>query len=373
MPPGADEAGPPTPYRPGMHYLGLFDAKDELVAQVADREYESWFGGARIPTSGVAAVTVAAEHRGRGFLSPLFDELAKSARNRGAAISTLFPSASNIYRRFGYEIIAELATVELETADLAAVRPAPGELRARRATAADFDAVREVYSTWAAAQNGPLTRQGPSFPATAEELVSSFTGVTLAVDSAERVHGYAAWWRGPGAGAGAQLEVADLVGTRHEATRLLLRTLGSFAPVAPTTRIHTSIPDALRYLLPTITWRVVTSEPYMLRLLDPASAFGLRRYPRRVEAELVFGITDEFLTDLDGSWRLSVAEGSATCERTEDAPGPVFTGRGLAASYAGSQSTANLRMAGLLSGDDTDDDTWDALLGGRQVHIRDNF
>jgi predicted acetyltransferase len=163
------------------------------------------------------------------------------------------------------------------------------------------------------------------------------------------------------------------VATHEDASRLLLRTLGSFASVAPTTRIRTSSFDWLRYLLPSGRWQVVTARPYMLRLLDPAVAFGLRRYPRLLEADVVFGIADEFLTDLDGSWRLSVAGGSARCERTDDAPGPVFTGRGLAASYAGSQGTANLRMSGLLSGDDADDDTWDALLGGRQVHIRDYF
>lgn len=374
MPPGADAARPPSGYRPGMHYLGLFDPDDgDLVAQLAEREFESWFGGARVPTCGVAAVTVSAEHRSQGFLAPLFTALLENARNRGAAISALFPTAPNVYRRFGFEIIGELVTVDVETADLAAVRPTPGAMRARRASAADFDAVREVYDTWAAAQNGPLTRRGPSFPASAEEFVSSFTGVTLAVDASDRVHGYASWQRGGDVGAGARLEVADLVATRHEASRLLLRTLGSFATVAPITRIRTSIPDSLRYLLPTIRLRVVTGEPYMLRLLDPPAAFGLRRYPRRLQADVVFGIADEFLTDLDGSWRLTVADGSAKCERTDDAPGPVFTGRGLAASYAGSLSSANLRMAGLLFGDDSDDDTWDSLLGGRQVHIRDYF
>jgi predicted acetyltransferase len=197
--------------------------------------------------------------------------------------------------------------------------------------------------------------------------------VTLAVDGADDVHGYASWLRGGASGAEGRLDVVDLVATREDATRLLLRTLGSFASVTPTTSIRTSSFDWLRYVLPTGRWRVMVQQPYMLRLLDPAVAFGLRRYPRLLEAEVVFGIADEFLTDLDGSWRLTVAGGSATCERTDQAPGPVFTGRGLAASYAGSQGTANLRMSGLLSGDDADDDTWDALLGGRQVHIRDYF
>ena len=51
----------------------------------------------------------------------------------------------------------------------------------------------------------------------------------------------------------------------------------------------------------------------------------------------------------------------------------MFTGRGLALAYAGAQSCANLRFTGLLRGPDRDDARWDALLGGRQFHIRNYF
>ena len=215
--------------------------------------------------------------------NPLFDALLKDARERGVAISTLFPTAPRIYRRFGYEVVGQFDTVELATADLAAVR-ATGDLRTRRALPADFDAVRDVYDAWAAAQNGPLTRRGPSFPATAEEMVASFTGVTLAVDGEDRVHGYASWRRGPGYGEHAALRVADLVATREGARAALLRTLGSFASVAPVTRFDTSGDDPVRYLLPSSGWHAVESEPYMLRLLDPGAAFGLRTWPAGLDA-----------------------------------------------------------------------------------------
>ena len=370
-PPDPAAAAARPAYAPGMRAWGTFDG-DRLVARIVDREYDSWFGGARVATSGIAGVTVVAEDRGRGLLDALFDALLKDARERGVAISTLFPTAPRIYRRFGYEVVGQFDTVELATADLAAVR-ATGDLRTRRALPADFDAVRDLYDAWAAAQNGPLTRRGPSFPATAEEMVASFTGVTLAVDGQDRVHGYASWRRGPGYGEHAALRVADLVATREGARAALLRTLGSFASVAPVTRLDTSGDDPVRYLLPSSGWHAVESEPYMLRLLDPGAAFGLRTWPAGLELDVVYELADEYLTDLDGRWRLTVRDGTATCERTDAAAGPRFTGRGLALSYAGTQGCANLRMAGLLSGDDSHDRLWDAALGGRQVHVRDYF
>ena len=85
---------PPTePARidqPGRTWFGAFDG-NVLVGQVIDRAYDSWFGGVLVPTSGIAGVTVAAEHRGQGALTPLFDQVLAYARERGAAISGLFP------------------------------------------------------------------------------------------------------------------------------------------------------------------------------------------------------------------------------------------------------------------------------------------
>jgi len=368
-------SAPPLP-GPGMRPWGVFE-QGQLVAKAVDREYDSWFGGAAVPTCGVSGVTVAAEHRGRGMLRPLLTTLLDGARKRGAAISTLFPTAPQIYRGLGFETVGQFDTVELPTAALAAVRVpgalTTGTLTTRRAATEDFDAIRQVYDAWAAAQNGPLTRRGPSFPATGEDFVAAFTGVTLAVDEQGRVQGYASWRRGQGSGEHSRIRLADLVATQADATRVLARTIGSFASVAPATLLDTSGDDLLRSALPTSDWKVTRSEPYMLRLLDPDRAIGLRHFPAHLAVDLTFALADELLTDLDGSWRLTVRDGRASCVRSHEPPTLRLTGRGLALSYAGTQSAANLRMAGLLDGDDRDDERWDSVFGGRQVHIRDYF
>ncbi len=129
--PSSPPTEPATIDRPGRFYLGAFDG-ETLVARLADRAYDSCFGGVLVPTSGIAGVTVAAEFRGQGGLSPLFLETLRHARDRGALISTLFPTASRIYRKFGYEVIADFVTVALPTTVLAAV-PRPAAVRTRRA------------------------------------------------------------------------------------------------------------------------------------------------------------------------------------------------------------------------------------------------
>ena len=359
-------------HRPGRTFFGAFDG-GRLAARMAWRDYDSWFGGRLVRTAGIASVTVAAEDRGRGLLTPLFDETLSTARAAGATISTLFPSAAGIYRRFGYELIGDYLTVSLPTWALARAGSTT-EVRTRRATAADGPAIRGVYDTWAAAQNGPLSRRGRSFPADDEGLIADFTGVTVAVDGDDTVVGYASWSRGHGYGSDAALGVSDLLALSVDGYRALLASVGTFGSVTPTTKIDTSGADPVRLLLPTSGWEVTSSDPYMLLVLDVPGALAGRDYPPGLTADLTFTVAGHPLPGVAGTYVLAVADRGASCEPTSRAADRVLTTRGLALLYAGVQTCANLRFAGLLTGGDpAEDPIWDGLFAGRPVHIRDYF
>ncbi|TDE88122.1 GNAT family N-acetyltransferase [Occultella glacieicola] len=372
MPTGGLTDPQPTAYPAGMHLWGAFDA-DVLAARVIGREYSSWWDGAAVPTCGIAGVTVAAEYRGRGLLEPLFGPVLRGARERGEVISTLFPSAPGIYRRFGYELIGSAETVEVPTAAAAAVRPGT-HISTRRATEADVPAVRAVYDTWAARQRGPLSRRGISFPRTDAEVIAAFTGVSLALDASGAVVGYVSWTRGPHESD--SLEVEDLLALTADGYRALWRVLGSFSAVIPTIRLETSGADPARLVLPSAAWKQVVTEGYMLRLDDVAGAFAARRSHGSARAR--FAVSGDLLGTMDGVYDLTVDGGAIECRRVAvgpDAPGRVatFTPQGLALAWAGVQSCANLRLAGHLHGPEEVDAVIDHLFGAGQVHIRDHF
>ncbi|MGH8967202.1 MAG: sterol carrier protein domain-containing protein, partial [Actinomycetes bacterium] len=95
-----------------------------------------------------------------------------------------------------------------------------------------------------------------------------------------------------------------------------------------------------------------------------------------VTARVPFAVADPRTPDLEGAWTLEAAGGDVRVVPDDAAiPGdrPTFTSGGLAQSWAGAQSTANLRLAGELVGPAGHDAVWDALWGGRQVHVRDYF
>ncbi len=317
---------------------------------------------------------MAAEARGQGALGPVMTALLHSAKERGAVVSGLFPTAPRIYRRFGYEVVTGLDTVEVPTHVLGLV-PRPTGVSTHRASAADFDAVRAVYDTWAGAQNGPLSRRGVSFTATADEFVAAFTGVTLAVDETGDVCGYASWERGQGFGEDAVIAVSDLLATTGDGYRALLATIGSFASVTHRTSLRASGLDPVRLFLPGTHWRLVRSMPYMVKVLDVPMAVELRRYPPGLTVGLSFRLVGDVLAENNAAYAISIAEGRARCTVDDRAdPDRVLTPHGLALLYAGAQSCANLRFAGHLTGGDAaGDPDFDAAFGGRQAHIRDFY
>jgi predicted acetyltransferase len=361
---GAPARALPEPWpHPGTCPWGAF-VGHELAGVATVRAFRSWFGGDAVPTAGIAAVAVRPEHRGSGLLAPLFAALLADARERGAVVSTLFPTAPAIYRRLGYEIVGELADVEVPVAPLTRI-PAPSGITLRRADPEDerdVAAHRATYERWARTQNGPLTREGAL-----HRPLDGRDTVTLALDGAAVV-GYAAWSRTDGDAAAATVAVHELIGLTAPATAALWRLFGGFASLAGAVRLRTSGADLTRLALAAAPWRPVRQWPYCLRLLDVAGAFRARGVAP-LDVTLPFSVVGD---SLDGTYRLTADGGTATCDPADD-DGPVFTGRGLALAYAGVQSCANLRFAGLLTGPDTDDARWDALLGGRPFHIRNYF
>lgn len=361
-----------VPYPAAGNYgHAAFDG-DELVARLIAREYTSHFAGAQIPTCGIAGVTVKAEYRGRGLLTELFSAACVAARNRGEVISTLFPTAPRIYRKFGYELVGERCTVEIPSSALASIA-VPQGIRVRRATAADFPAIEHVYDTWASGQHGPLTRGGPNFTATADEFIQEFDGVTVAVDSDDQVLGFASWDRGQGYGAAAALQVSDLIALTPAAAQALWSVVGSFASVTGQLRVDTSGDDLARQVLPGLAWRVVKSDPYMLAVIDVAAAFSRRIVTPWIAAALSFSVAGHSVASENGHYLLRVGGGAIDCRR-EGMGGRSFSPQGLALTYAGTQSAGNLRLAGHLTGGSREEDSvWDALFGAHQFHIRDYF
>ena len=185
------------------------------------------------------------------------------------AISTLFRTAPALYRSLGYEQVAELNSGELPATALRGLRVRP-PITVRRATVADGPAIRAVYARVAAAGSCLLTRTGPCFPGTDQEMIDSFDGITLALDPDGVVSGYVSWNRGEGFGPAALLAVTELHALDGAALESLLAVVGSFEAVTFKVRFRTLGTDPIHWMIPGPGWSVSRVEPYLLRVVDLA-------------------------------------------------------------------------------------------------------
>ncbi|MGJ6980911.1 GNAT family N-acetyltransferase [Aestuariimicrobium soli] len=364
--------------RPPTHWHGAFDG-DRQIGRAGVRDISSFWGGVDLPTAGVMSVTTAMEDRGRGVLRPLLTTALARARERGAVVATLFPTANGIYRGFGFELAAELTRVRVPLAELASLR-APEGVTVRRAVEDDVAALENLYRRWASQQNGPIDRVGPLYASKPGKWLKAHTGTSVAEVDGVPV-AYARWNRGSGYGEGAELAVREFVSQSSAGTQALLAMFGTNAAVVPHAVFRTSGDDGLRLVHPAATWQVTERFPYMVKVLNLRAALVPRVWPEGLDCELPFRVVDDVVDTVTGDWKLRLEDGHATVTRIgrlgahSKRLSPVeFTPRGLSLLFAGSQSLWNIVGAGLASGGATNTyPTWSAAFGGRQGHIRDYF
>ncbi|WP_305783327.1 GNAT family N-acetyltransferase [Symbioplanes lichenis] len=357
---------------PGRRQHGVFDPHGRLVAKALDRDQAHWFGGRLVPAAGIAGVATAPDQRGHGHGRRVLTHLLADARDRGAAISTLFDTTPAPYRALGWEEIGALTYFRAATRTLAAVRPDP-TTTLRPATEADLPAVHDLYHRIARDSTGMMDRTGPTFDTDPAKQLADHHGYTVATDATGTLTGYATWDRGPGYDATGTLTVDDLTGLTAAATRTLLAMLGTWASVAPTTLLRLGPADPAWSLIARADAHPHTSQPWMLRIIDAPAAIAARGWPAHLTAELDLDLVDDVCAWHHGPHRLTLTAGTARLD-----PGGTgaiqLTPRGLAAWYAGATTPDQLRRAGFLTGGNpTTDAVLHAATAGPAPTLHDYF
>lgn len=313
-----------------------------------------FFGGVAVPMAGLASVAVDPYARGRGVASTLLATALPAMRDAGQPISVLYPSVLPLYRGHGWEQVGVYETVDVSPHLLRSVPAPAAPVSLRPVTEADVPALRACYLTLASTVDGLLDRSAPPF-----ELSSvPSSDVATIVDGPDGPRGYLAADRGePG------LDVQELVALDADALRALVASLASWSGAVSAVRLALSQPRAL---FPTMLGSTVSSEQWMLRVVDLPAAVTARGWP--LAARLRPGLAvDVDVVDEQAPWhagphRIACEDGHVTA--TRGGSGAVtLTARALAAWYAGSASTVALHRAGLLRGDLAAAAVLDALTG----------
>ena len=231
-----------------------------------------------------------------------------------------------------------------------------------------------MYAQLAAEGSCLLSRTGRCFAQTDAELVDAFDGITLAIDEAGSVAGYASWHRGEGHGAGAVFTVHVLLGLTGNAVASLLAMAASFGAVTPTVRLRTSGADPVHWLIPGAGWTATDVRQYLLRIVDLVGAVEQRGWPATVSGVLQVSAQDQVCSWNTGNHRIVFDSGRAQVQPGSGS-GVRMTPTGLALFLAGGGVSASaLRRAGMLAGGSPGDDLLlDAAMAGPRPAILDYF
>ncbi|WP_078281089.1 GNAT family N-acetyltransferase [Mycobacteroides franklinii] len=315
-------------------------------------------GGAVVPVAAITAVTVSPTHRRRGLLTTMMRHQLADIRSRGEAIAMLYASEALIYGRFGYGVATEAAELSGQVRELAFRSTVDlGDGTLEEVDAETFLAsAPAVYDAAVSALPGQMSRT-PEWWAIwtldneERQKESGKIRFVLHYESDGTVSGFAIYRPKPGwgdAGPNAELHVQEVLGTNPRAYARTWRYLLDMDLVRKIKYHGASVHEELRYLVanhPSLECTV--SDAIQVRLVDIARALSQRRYA--ADVDVVLEVTDEFLPENSGRYRLRGGLDGARCEITTDDADIALSVRDLGSVYMGGVSLQALASAGLVT------------------------
>jgi predicted acetyltransferase len=304
-----------------------------------------WWGGQRVPMTGIAAVGIAPEYRGAGAAIALLQQMLRELYDTGVPISVLYPATQRLYRKAGYEQGGSHVSWSMPTAAI--------QLRDRSLPiqAVDFiatDTFVELQQRHAQRHNGHLDRHAAIWQERLEVDNEPLYAYSIGTNPPQ---GYVVFSQRRSSDQSI-LQVRDWAVLSAEAGRSLLSFLADHRSQIDTVRWRGATIDPLLLLLPEQSAKQASNMTWMLRIVNVRSALAGRGYPTGLETELHLDLQDDCIAENNGKFVLSVANGKGSV--SQGGRGELkLDVRGLAPLYTGWFTPPQLQWAGLLDAPET--------------------
>lgn len=318
-----------------------------LVGTVSLRPFGQFFGGREVPMGGVAAMAVDPAHRGHGIARRLLISSLELLRERGEAISTLFPATTRLYRSMGWELAGTWGQSQLPTRALRAL-PDGDPRGLRRGSLEDLGLIAACHARVAPTMSGWVSRSDPWWQRRLAPLTQEHHYLYL-VERDGRADGYVLYDHG----SDAKLIVRELVATTRDSLLSLWRMLAEHASIFQNISLQAAPEEPLLLLLPEQELTVTRTWKWMTRLVDAPSAIAMRGFPARTWLKVSLDLQDEAAPWNRGHWELEVEGGRGGLKRGGDGRVRLDI-NALSSLYTGWAQATALARAGLMNGPDED-------------------
>ncbi len=332
---------------------------------------QTYLGGRTVGLTGVGAVVLLPQYRGKGVGKTLMREAMLETHRAGVPLAGLFPATLPVYRSAGFEqagvrceTTLTLNQIKLRPEIDSLVRadrglslvPIPNDETIRAAAPSPgsiHEKIRGVYARVGSLFDGHLARPDNVWRTQVYAFKREQTkGFAIVRDATGAVEGYFFYTQSRG-DSGIHLSVRDAVCVTPQAWALFFSFLAD----------HWSVVDEATWMVPHDhpalsmlhedyhRTRLVTA--WMLRVMDVKAALEARGYGSSVRATFALRVRDDMFADNSGTWNVNIAEGRASVSKGGDTePAIELDVRALAPVLSGYQSAAALRLAGLVRCDD---------------------
>jgi predicted acetyltransferase len=296
---------------------------DRIVGGAGAFTYEmSVPGGGSVPTAGVSVIGVLPTHRRRGVLTAMMRAQLDDCKARGEVAAYLWASEATIYGRFGYGLASQMGAISLSRERSQFAQPFEPRGTVRIVDLAEAARVfPPLYEQARAQRPGMFTRSKEwwetrrLFDDPARRPGGPKNRVVLELDG--KPAGYAIynvkqdWQSGFSKGV---VNISEVVTPTPEAARELWRWLLDFDWTSEFAADLLPLDHELFLLLAEPRrMQFKINDGVWIRLIDVGAALSARSYLGA--GEVTLEVTDEFLPENAGRWRVS-AEGA---ERTNEA------------------------------------------------------
>jgi len=170
------------------------------------------------------------------------------------------------------------------------------------------------------------------------------------------------------------LQVRDWAAVDHDARLAVLRFLADHDSQVDAVSIWTSSDADLLDLLPdTHDVEATVKLCPMARLVDVPDALDALSYPEDADCDLVLEVADPLVDWNDDTYRLRVADGTATVERTDAAPDVALGVGALSQLYVGYRDASALATVGELEAGSEAVDALAECFPERPTYLREGF
>jgi predicted acetyltransferase len=287
--------------------------KDRIASFVRMVRYKVWVGGGEMQMGGIGAVSTWADALGRGYAGELMRRSVRIMRDRGDAVSALYPFSHRYYGKFGWASMGErIIYTDAQQKDIipheekSLVRWCSGEK--------DIDLLDASYAEYARRYNGMTIRPRERWAG----ILRSFqeqNGQAYMIVKDENSLGYFFCENLPGKPGGHETVVRDFACTTPEAYRAMF----GFLAALPTNvvKITVSAPIlpnlASFYKEPFITMK--WTLPFQYRVVDVERAIAARGFNQEAKGNLRIKILDECGDWNTGVWEIEAAEGKGAAKK----------------------------------------------------------